>query len=137
MSDNNNVEQSEEIRPIPSAPLTYNDIVSLVENLDIAMSIEYEASKFLRAANDKLDEIKANVIAKAHESEDFTAGLKVAQIAQKEKKLLLDSTEVKNASLTVSVALDAKETAKRQRVFHENILSLSKAYLYSQSGLGL
>ena len=114
--------------------ITHEKLIELAQDLKDASKLEYDSKMFYDIKVAILESTKAKISVAAQDDGMFD-GLKVAQAAQLEAKIISENIEVKNAMEVVLVAQNAYEAAKRQRIFHQNVIALTKAFLYSQSGM--
>lgn len=107
--------------------------IKLAEKVYDSQIAEYESKQKVARYKMKLEQLETVALRVAYRHEKINPKLKVAQLQKAESLYLHKNKRVRNLRRTIYHAEHflAIETAKRR--YNENMLSLYKAQLYSQS----
>jgi len=104
----------------------------LAEKLKVARDNEYELTKSVILASRTLENAKVEVVELAHANGEIDSSMKVAQIKTAEEYILNNSPAIDNAVKELQMHKDAQSAAINVRKYLEDLVSLTKAWLYSQ-----
>ena len=111
------------------------DIEKLAVDYHGKLSEERKAFLDLASAEKTLDQIKTSLIASAYETGIIDG--KNAQIRKaQEDSFLSENKQHIDAIFAIKFMKNKKEIATVNRKYQETLISLTKAFLYSQSGIG-
>jgi len=108
--------------------------IALALAAELAVEQEYLAKKAVNIAERKLSKAKTAAILAAYETGTIDQKMKVAQIKQLEEQAVELDTGVKVAREELQIEQDSLNAVQAEKCYHETVLSLTKAWLYSKSG---